>query len=167
MVAPRVRLSRSLEAKAIRRGHLVGRHRSPTWHRLPIASTSVSAARKVAAALLVDVAATDAQHVDDVILVVSELVTNAVRHAAGGKTLRLGVAVHDRWTHVLVEDPDSTVPAPPPDPDQLSESGRGLAEIVIPLCALFRFEVRRSGKVAHAVIARAPRQSSAGGASSV
>ena len=72
---------------------------------------------------------------DDVALVVSELVTNALRHgvaaagapaaADGAPTVRLGLA---RWSSRLVcsvRDPSSTGPAPK-SPGFTAESGRGL-----------------------------------------
>ena len=72
---------------------------------------------------------------DDVSLVVSELVTNALRHgvapegvpavADGAPTVRLGLA---RWSSRLVcsvRDPSSTGPTPT-NPGFTAESGRGL-----------------------------------------
>nr|BFD86322.1 ATP-binding protein [Streptomyces sp. Xyl84] len=65
---------------------------------------------------------------DDVLLVVSELVTNALVHARPPATLRLWrVPVDGRGAvHVEVSDPGPAAPCPPgsaPDPD---EHGRGL-----------------------------------------
>lgn len=75
------------------------------------------------------------QMVDDVALVVSELVTNALRHglgdggplgpAAAAPPVRLGLA---RWSSRLVcsvRDPSSRGPAPR-SPGAAAESGRGL-----------------------------------------
>ena len=61
--------------------------------------------------------------VEDVALVVSELVTNAVLHGDGEITL--DVVVEESRVHIAVEDGDLSTPAPverPPD----AETGRGL-----------------------------------------
>ncbi|MCY0945654.1 ATP-binding protein [Streptomyces antarcticus] len=62
--------------------------------------------------------------VDDARLIVSELVTNAIRHTRTG---RIGVSVtrHPDRVRIVVTDTSRTTPAPPnPDPD--AEAGRGL-----------------------------------------
>ncbi|MET9089024.1 ATP-binding protein [Streptomyces sp. NPDC004237] len=73
---------------------------------------------------------------DDVCLVVSELVTNALRHAVPGETDCLAapqapaVRLHlMRWTERLVcavRDPSHATPAPRDSDDFSAESGRGL-----------------------------------------
>jgi anti-sigma regulatory factor (Ser/Thr protein kinase) len=73
---------------------------------------------------------------DDVCLVVSELVTNALRHAAPGETDCLAtphgpaVRLHlMRWTERLVcavRDPSHETPTPRDSDDFSAESGRGL-----------------------------------------
>jgi anti-sigma regulatory factor (Ser/Thr protein kinase) len=61
--------------------------------------------------------------VDDAVLVVSELVTNAERHADGARELRL--IVRGRHLIIAVYDGDPRIPAPHPG-DEDAESGRGL-----------------------------------------
>jgi anti-sigma regulatory factor (Ser/Thr protein kinase) len=75
-----------------------------------------------------------AESIDEVVLVASELIGNAVRHTAAIDAAGLGV----EWTldgggvTVLVDDPSSTPPIPRhPDPTQ--PNGRGL-RIVDALC---------------------------------
>lgn len=63
--------------------------------------------------------------VDTVELLVSELVTNAVRHAGTGYELM--VCPRDDGMRVEVWDDDDTIPAPIENLDPLSTSGRGLA----------------------------------------
>ncbi|MFJ8154220.1 ATP-binding protein [Streptomyces sp. NPDC094468] len=73
---------------------------------------------------------------DDICLVVSELVTNALRHAVPGESERLSapqtpaVRLHlMRWTERLVcavRDPSHDTPAPRDSDDFSAESGRGL-----------------------------------------
>jgi anti-sigma regulatory factor (Ser/Thr protein kinase) len=74
--------------------------------------------------------ATDRERVislaDDVELVVSELVTNAVVHGTGPITLR--VRVIDRFVSVGVQDCGSGVPRLP-GADPSSEGGRGMAVV--------------------------------------
>lgn len=88
---------------------------------LPAAVTTPAAAR----ALACDAVARGHARVrlDDVSLVVSELVTNAVIHGEGD--IVLDVVVEDGSVHVEVSDREPHLPDPrdaPPD----SESGRGL-----------------------------------------
>lgn len=59
----------------------------------------------------------------DVVLLVSELVTNAVRYAGGATELRIDVK--GRAVRVEVADGDAT-PARPLPPDPWASSGRGL-----------------------------------------
>src|SRR3954471_3805345 len=54
----------------------------PIWTSLPAAPESVRQARRFAASVLAEVTEADADHVDDVVLAVSELITNAVRGVA-------------------------------------------------------------------------------------
>ncbi|WP_194911441.1 ATP-binding protein [Catenulispora rubra] len=71
--------------------------------------------------------------VDDVVLVASELVTNAIRHSASGRpggafTLHLSVFT-DRW-HVRVDDAGGlNVPRIQAVDDDQDEAGRGLAMV--------------------------------------
>lgn len=61
----------------------------------------------------------------DVVLLVSELVTNAVRHAAGER-LRLVVTLDDRALRVEVHDPGHGFELRDPSPDPARPSGWGL-----------------------------------------
>jgi anti-sigma regulatory factor (Ser/Thr protein kinase) len=64
---------------------------------------------------------------DDAVLVVSELVTNAVLHshqAGGSLLLRLAVQT-DRTLAIEGTDHDSALPQPGADPSAMTESGRG------------------------------------------
>jgi anti-sigma regulatory factor (Ser/Thr protein kinase) len=73
-----------------------------------------------------------ADRVDDIGIVVSELLTNALRHgvqdtAAAPRRwpLRLGLAQPGRYVLCAVADPGRGLPVPK-EPDYLAESGRGL-----------------------------------------
>ena len=84
-------------------------------------ANSVRGARRYVASLLAEVAKIDGDHMDEVVLAASELVTNAIRHTTGqGQS-----SIRPRWTHLYVADPDPTVPtfAPAVD-DDLALSGR-------------------------------------------
>ncbi|MEV7419870.1 ATP-binding protein [Streptomyces sp. NPDC089919] len=85
--------------------------------------------------------------VDDAALIVSELVTNAVRHTG---TRRVGVSVtrHPDRVRIVVTDTSRTVPAiAPPDTDTEAhaESGRGL-RLVDRLATDWGSERLRTGK---------------------
>ncbi|MFF1411924.1 ATP-binding protein [Streptomyces sp. NPDC058289] len=86
------------------------------------ALTSVAGARQAAHAFLEALGqpAMDPEHADTVILVVSELVTNALRHGGGTYTLRL--TAHPGTTEVAVDD---LSPDPPRmrTPDLRDETG--------------------------------------------
>jgi Histidine kinase-like ATPase domain len=74
-----------------------------------------------------------ARRCDDITLVVSELLANALRHAGprpGGWPVRVGLVQPAPGSGVLcaVADPSPAVPLPPP-PGHLGESGRGLRVI--------------------------------------
>ena len=64
----------------------------------------------------------------DVRLLVSELVTNAVRHAglSAGDRIRLIVRVHEAVLRVEVDDPGTGFELRPPHPDPARASGWGL-----------------------------------------
>ncbi|MGC9541856.1 ATP-binding protein [Streptomyces sp. UG1] len=96
---------------------------------LPHAPGAVSAARRHIRAILTDWKLA-ADIAEDVLLVVSELLTNAIVHALPPATLRLSRSRADRCGAVRVEVTDMGpatppgLPTPPPlDPD---EHGRGL-----------------------------------------
>ncbi|MEJ7765805.1 MAG: ATP-binding protein [Acidimicrobiales bacterium] len=71
---------------------------------LPPEATSVPEARHAVAGLLYDVAHVSALVIEDVLLLVSELVTNAVLHA--GTEVRLHASVEDAVVSVSVSDGD-------------------------------------------------------------
>ena len=156
MAEARVRLDASLISEGAQGGRLVlGSLHPPIWRPSPADSANpVRAARRYAASLLAEVATIDGEHVDDVVLAVSELVTNAIRHAAGEGRLSVSLAIRPRWTHLCVTDPDRTVPglAPIDGGDDLSLSGRGVPTVC--LLGLLWFVADERGKTAHAVITR-------------
>jgi anti-sigma regulatory factor (Ser/Thr protein kinase) len=129
----------------------------PRWLSLPVAPESVRRGRRFAAEVLSAVAETDPGHVDDVVLVVSELVTNAIRAVTAlGPALeapvRLGVAAGPRWTHLHAVD---TAPALPEEtrPGLLASSGRGIP-IITRLAALVWIEQGDRDKTLHVVLPR-------------
>lgn len=164
MAEARIGLPKSIVRRAIEGGHLrVGQGPGPRWRSYPLEDGSVGRARNFTAETLADLTK-DPDHIDTVAIVVSELVTNAVRYtAAAGTTVHLGIAVLPGWTHVLVEDPLAKAPDIParkdpeelgePDLDELLLSGRGLG-IVRDLTVRFRFVERTNDKTAHAVVLR-------------
>src|SRR4051794_41051365 len=84
----------------------------PSWIALSVSRASVAKARRFAADVIADLV-TDPGHADDIVLVVSELVTNARRAAtevqrweARDLPLRFGVLATDRYVHLYVTDPD-------------------------------------------------------------
>lgn len=77
---------------------------------LPSTARSVPAARRLVAHLLTAWAA-EAFH-DDALLLVSELVTNVVRHVSGQVALRVEVALSDPGLHVAVVDSSPELPVP-------------------------------------------------------
>jgi anti-sigma regulatory factor (Ser/Thr protein kinase) len=66
-----------------------------------------------------------AERTEDATLLVSELVTNAVRHA-GGAVVRLVVALEGRALRIEVHDPGQGFELKPPPDDPLRASGWGL-----------------------------------------
>jgi anti-sigma regulatory factor (Ser/Thr protein kinase) len=124
----------------------------PTWLRLSTeAANPVKTARSFAARRLCHVSKTDDEHVDDVILAASELVTNSIRHARGDGPFWIGLAIRRRWTHLYVIDADPTVPKPTPA-DELGLSGRGVP--IVEQLGLLWFVAGVYGKTAHVVITR-------------
>jgi anti-sigma regulatory factor (Ser/Thr protein kinase) len=87
---------------------------------LPIDGRSVAAARRFPRSALDGQQATST---DDAVLMISELVTNAVRHAH--TLLRVMLSIADQTLRVEVSDDDPTL-AMVPDPGQHATSGRGL-----------------------------------------
>lgn len=91
----------------------------------PAEPTSARAARELATAALARWGALDL--VDEVSLLVSELVTNAVIHA--GTTVEVSLTLHGGAVEVAVTDrhPTRRLPTAPPESDPDREGGRGLA----------------------------------------
>jgi anti-sigma regulatory factor (Ser/Thr protein kinase) len=116
----------------------------PGWSCLPRIATralaadprSVRAARNFAVAILHRWGM--GERSPDIAIVVSELMTNALRHALPGsgdtgprRPIRLGLLKPGRYVLCAVADPGQAVPAPQ-RPSSLDETGRGLQVI----CAL-------------------------------
>ncbi len=95
-----------------------------------VGAESVRAARDFTASTLHRWGVTE--RCEDIVVVVSELMTNALRHAVPqpGMTgprrpIRLGLLQPGAWVLCAVADPSDQVPTPK-DPGQLDETGRGL-----------------------------------------
>jgi anti-sigma regulatory factor (Ser/Thr protein kinase) len=105
----------------------------------------------------------EADLTDDIAAVVSELLANAVKHALppglGGATaarpIRLGLLDPGPCLLCAVADPSPLAPVASPEPDWLSESGRGL-QVVASLASQWGFCVAPDlqGKVVWATFAR-------------
>lgn len=98
----------------------------------------------------------DADHVDDVVRVVSELVANATIHGAGSdgaRNVSLELGIWSKWTLLTVDDRDPNVYDCAAGDDPLAESGRGLL-IVRSLAERFWWRPRAISKTANAVILR-------------
>jgi anti-sigma regulatory factor (Ser/Thr protein kinase) len=93
---------------------------------LPLASHAAASARRTARDVLRAWAVPDEDCIHDVCLIVSELVTNAVRH--GGTRVRLELALDGGQFTVAAEDGSAVVPQPRSCTDD-DETGRGLAII--------------------------------------
>ncbi|WP_308012242.1 ATP-binding protein [Actinacidiphila acidipaludis] len=116
---------------------------------------SVGAARDLARAFLTEavdeVAPVSERTMQDVLLVVSELVTNAARHDGGPRMLDL--ARTTEAVEVTVWDTSSQLPTRfPPDPARVG--GHGI-EIVTHLCSAFEAATVPGGKRVHARVALA------------
>ncbi|BBB01958.1 putative regulatory protein [Actinacidiphila reveromycinica] len=125
-------------------------HRRAAYGDVP---DSIGAARDLTRAFLADIpeeaAALSDQTAGDVMLVVSELVTNAARHDSGARLLDLACTA--REVEVTVWDTSSQLPQRfPRDPDRIG--GHGI-EIVARLCSAFEAEAVPGGKRVHARIA--------------
>jgi len=129
---------------------------------LPYAPASVSAARWQLAADLRDAGITETA-ISDAALVVSELLSNAIRHARPlpDSTVRVSWALSDGWLEVAVEDGGATTRPRASHPSLSSLGGRGLA-IVDHLSANWGVETSR-GTTVWAVLA-APSRTPAGAA---
>jgi anti-sigma regulatory factor (Ser/Thr protein kinase) len=124
----------------------------------PLATSpeSVAVARRFTAQYLTGRAKLTGDHVDDVVLVVSELVCNAIQHAKnGGRNIFLDVEIWSKWTVITVDDRDPAVyRTGPAAGDGPRESGRGLEQIVKALAERFWWRTRTLSKTANAVILR-------------
>jgi anti-sigma regulatory factor (Ser/Thr protein kinase) len=111
--------------------------------------TSVAAARDFTARYLAKTRLTG-DHADDVVLAVSEMVTNAIRYGGNGrKNISLDLEIWSKWTLVIVDDRDPQVYAPSSD----VERGRGLL-IVNAIAERFWWRPLLMSKTANAVILR-------------
>ncbi|WP_240506568.1 ATP-binding protein [Thermoactinospora rubra] len=90
---------------------------------LPFQADSVKMARDVTRSTLDDWGLTELT--DDATLVVSELVTNAVRYARGNREITLLLVRAAPHVVLAVADPSDEAPLPK-KPDFCSENGRGL-----------------------------------------
>lgn len=90
---------------------------------LPFRADSVRTARDVTRSTLDDWGLSELG--DDAALVVSELVTNAVRYARGNREITLLLMRSAPHVLLAVADPSDEVPTPK-EPDFISENGRGL-----------------------------------------
>jgi anti-sigma regulatory factor (Ser/Thr protein kinase) len=132
------------------------------WARLPRIATcapgagagSVRAARDFTVATLHRWGAAECSH--DIVVVVSELVTNALRHALPGRRhaqpwrpIRLGLLQLNPWLLCAVADPDTAAPVPRP-PGSLGETGRGL-HIICALSDRWGYATSDTGKVVWAM----------------
>jgi hypothetical protein len=163
-------------AEAVASGQLViTAPTGPSWAKLKLWPGAVGLARGFAADVLGEAGIHSGDHVDAVVLVVSELITNGMRAAATLRTadgrpvrwtpydtpVHLGVAVRPRWTHVYAVDPDPALPPPvslddPLDEDGLlSERGRGLS--IVAANSILRWSVQgQYGKTIHVIVPLEP-----------
>lgn len=126
----------------------------PSWIALSVSRTSVAKARRFAAHVIEE-HVTDPGHADDIVLVVSELVTNARRAAtevrrweAHDLPLRLGLLATGRYVHLYVTDPDARPFPANPAP----ANGWGLG-IVDTYAAARWISYTQVNKTVHALIA--------------
>jgi len=111
--------------------------------RLPQTAGSVRRARRTIAAFL-DPAEVPDRVVNDLLLLVSELVTNALVHAGSPAVVRLDADVERIKVAVADRDPDRSLSIVEPDP--LSSRGRGVL-LVDRLAARWGVEPRQEGKI--------------------
>jgi anti-sigma regulatory factor (Ser/Thr protein kinase) len=107
---------------------------------LPVDGRSVAAARGFLRTVL---DGHQTASTDDAVLMISELVTNAVRHARS--QLRIMVSITDHTLRVEVSDDDPTLPVAS-DPKHHATSGRGL-RIVDGLADRWGITPNSAGKV--------------------
>lgn len=92
--------------------------------RLPAAATAVPTARHALRAALAGRRA--GMPLDTLELLLSELVTNAVRHSPTGRTFAVAVMLREGAVRIAVVDAESRAPEPGDAVDLLDEHGRGL-----------------------------------------
>lgn len=117
---------------------------------------SVGTAREFTECFLTAKAKLEGSHVDDVVLVVSELVTNSIKYGGDGRRyVYLEIGLWSKWTLIIVDDRTREIreSAPAADDEDLRESGRGL-EIVEALAERFWWHQKLHSKTANAVILR-------------
>lgn len=124
---------------------------SPCVLWLPAAPSSVKAARTAAQRFLDAAGYVDAEGV--VVLIVSELATNAVRAAGVGHSIRLDLSlIVPGRIRISCWDPKPAAPdAVPAAPDELAESGRGLF-LIGQLAACWGVLTKQPGKVVWAEV---------------
>jgi two-component sensor histidine kinase len=88
---------------------------------LPLRPAAAAIARRFVAGQVADL---DAQRRGDALLLVTELVANAVRHGCGPIELRVGRG--PTWLDIGVHDDGAGLPAPAALSDQAQTTGRGL-----------------------------------------
>jgi anti-sigma regulatory factor (Ser/Thr protein kinase) len=158
MTELRKTLTTSLLAHALETG-VLGAATGPRWQSLRAVPASVPQARRFTESVLTEIAETDADHVDEVVLVVSELITNAVREVAklgpprsDARPVRLGIVAHPRWTHLYAIDTAPTLPKEARK-GPLEGSGRGIP-IIKNLAAMTWVEQGEQSKTIHVVVTR-------------
>lgn len=121
----------------------------------PAAVENVAYARTFTRRVLAEVAPDDPDHIHNVEVVVSELVTNVFKHARGIRNTWVDLDPRSRWTIVKVRDSDPAVHHTHTEPadDGLSESGRGLF-IVEMLAVRFDWKFGLTSKTAVAAVLR-------------
>lgn len=136
----------------------------PSWLALRVQPDSVVAGRRFVATRIEEYA-TDLDHAHSIVLITSELVTNAYKAAEGlvadglanpwtiyDKPIRLGISATARWAHLRVTDPDPRPLRFPSENDPLAEAGRGLL-ITEALSAWRWITYTHEDKTLHAVVA--------------
>jgi anti-sigma regulatory factor (Ser/Thr protein kinase) len=121
---------------------------------LPAAPASVANARNFAARFLTHRARLTRAHVDDVILVISELITNSIKYGGIGRpNIWLDVEIWSKWTAIIVDDRNPELGETSQENGELRESGRGL-KIVEFLTERFWWNQKCISKTANAIILR-------------